>query len=86
MKLRLVDDPPAAGAAAAFLEGASEFHAQGRRRQRMGRRGPRMGVQASFHDFGHHMRRRVEHIPIGRAARGVVQGRPAMGPCCGSPN
>ena len=79
MKLGLVDDPPSAGAVLAEIEGIADFSAKHRTRPRMRRGRPGMGVQASFHNFGHHMGRRVQHVAIGRPAFGMFSGSPGPG-------
>ena len=78
MQLRLVDDPPAAGAAFAEVERIADLTAQNGTGARMRRGRSRMGVERSLDDFGDHVRRRVDHVLIGRGAFEGFSGR--LGP------
>jgi hypothetical protein len=62
VKLGLVDDPPAAGAAAPVVEGTTQVHSEHRSGERVGRRRPRAAVQLAVDDLGHLLVRDLEQV------------------------
>ena len=78
VKLRLVDDPPAAGATFAEVERVADLAAKNGTGACVRRGGSRLGVERPADDLGHHMRRRVDHVAVSRPACRTVVG--SLGP------
>ena len=77
MQLGLVHNPPAARSVAAADERRTECETQVRLRERGERGRPRADVQPAVDDLRDPVRRRVDHVLVGRPAGwGLVGGHP----------
>ena len=79
MQFRLVDDPPAAGTAFAEVEGIADLAAEDGTGARMRHCRSRVSMERPFDDLGDHMRRRVDHVLVGRGAFEGFSGRLGRG-------
>ena len=71
VKLGLVEDPPAPGAAAALVERSPDEEPKPGRRHRVSRGRPRAQEQLAIQDLGHLVLRGVQHVLVRRALHGL---------------
>jgi hypothetical protein len=72
VQLGLVQNPPAAGPAAALVEGAIEFAAQTGTGPQVPGRGARVGHQAAVDDLGDQMLGDLQKVLVGGVSEGGV--------------